>query len=107
MAYITLDTAKAHLRVDRDDDDDYIGGLIDMVENCVAIEIGEDLVDLEEVDEHGEPNGILPKRLIQAMFLLLEDFYDNRGSILIGVSATIRPLGFEFLISPFRNRTIQ
>jgi len=106
MAYITLDEAKAHLRVDFDDDNDYITSLIDVVENIIAIEIGEDLVDLEELDEHGEPNGILPKRLIQGMLLLLAHFYLIREPIIIGTSVNKVPLGFEYLIAPFKNYTI-
>ena len=37
--YITLDEAKSHLHVDYDDDDVYITGLIDLVEELVLTEI--------------------------------------------------------------------
>lgn len=39
MAYVTLEQAKDHLRVDFDDDDNYIGDLIDVAEASVANEI--------------------------------------------------------------------
>jgi len=100
MAYITLDEAKAHLNEDRDINDDYITNLIDVIENTVAIEIGEDLSELE--DEEGN----LPKRLYQGMLLLLAHFYLIREPVIIGTSATNVPLGFEYLIAPFKNPTI-
>ena len=37
--YLTLNECKAHLRVDFSDDDTYIGSLMDMVEELVAMEL--------------------------------------------------------------------
>jgi uncharacterized phage protein (predicted DNA packaging) len=101
MSYLIFDDVKKHLNVDSDDDDLYIWNLIEMVEDTVAIEIGEDLADIED------ENGNLRKRLTQAMLLLIGYYYNVRETVVLGVAASKVPLGFEFLISPFRNRTIK
>lgn len=97
--YITLEEAKEHLRVDYSDDDNYIMSLIDVVENTVAIEIGAELDTIAA-------EGALPKRLIQAMLLLIAHFYMMREPVTVGVTAVPIPYGFDFLLSPFKNWTI-
>jgi hypothetical protein len=167
MEYITLSEAKRHLRVDYDDDDAYIAGLVDLVEELVKTEIsgtfaGEGTVatvgttalagtdtnfsdfsvgdkilvdgetvrtlatitdddtatvtvafantdsDLEYTVTTGLPlvDGLLPAGLRQAMLLILGHFYANRESIIIGVGATEIPMGFKYLITPYKNYTI-
>jgi hypothetical protein len=101
MAYIQVNDAKDHLHVDFDDDDLYIFSLIEMVENVVAIEIGEDLADLED------ENGNLPKRLKHAMLLLLAHYYLIREPVVLGIAASKVPLGFEYLLAPFKNYTVK
>jgi uncharacterized phage protein (predicted DNA packaging) len=101
MSYLIHDDVKTHLRVDFDDDDLYINDLIEMVENAVAIEIGEDLADIEDA------NGRLPKRLLHAMLLLIGHYYLIREPVVLGVAASKVPLGFEYLIAPFKNFTVK
>ena len=113
--YIKLEDAKQHLRVDFYDDDAYIEGLISMVEMAVEIEIG-DPAELKE-DEEGDPisglealedsEGNIPERLKQSMLLMLGHFYLVREPVVIGVSAVKIPYGFDWLIAPFKNWTIQ
>ena len=97
--YILLTEAKTHLRVDFPDDDIYIQALADMVEEAVAIEIGEALADIA-VD------GVIPLRLKQGMLLLLAHFYMMREPVTVGATAVKIPYGFDFLISPFKNWTV-
>jgi hypothetical protein len=167
MIYITLSEAKTHLRVDFDDDNAYIAGLVDLVEELVETEIsgvftGEGTVstvattaltgsetnfsdysvgdsilvdgetartiatitddealtvsvafantdsDLEYTVTTGLPlvGGALPHGLKQAMLLILGHFYANRESIIIGVGANEIPMGYMFLIAPYKNYTI-
>ena len=96
-----MDEAWGHLNVDEEVDTGLIADLISMVEDCVAIEIGEDLADLEDA------NGRLPPRLRHSMLLLLGHFYNNREAIVIGVSVTKLLLGYEYLLAPFKNYTIK
>ena len=98
--YLELESVKKHLHVDFNDDDTYITGLMNMVENAVSIEIGENLINLIDVA------GNLPLRLHQAMLLLIGHFYLIREPIIIGVSVTKIPYGFDWLIAPFKIYTI-
>jgi uncharacterized phage protein (predicted DNA packaging) len=99
--YLVLETVKKHINIDFDDDDDYINILLDVVENAVEIEIGEDLSGLEDND------GNLPLRLIHAMEILIAHFYLVREPVTLGVSAVDVPFTFQWLIHPFRNFTIK
>jgi hypothetical protein len=40
------------------------------------------------------------------MLLILGHFYANRESIIIGVGANEIPMGFRYLITPYKNYTI-
>jgi hypothetical protein len=101
MAYLDIYRVKDHLRVDFDDDDPYIYDLIDMIEGIVSVEIGEDLADLENA------GGLLPPRLMQAMLLLVGHYYLIREPVVMGVAASKVPLGFEYLIAPYKNYTVK
>jgi len=51
-------------------------------------------------------DGDIPRMLRQAMLLILGHFYNNRESTVMGVNVTEIPLGFKYLISPYKNYTI-
>ena len=100
MAYITLQEAKAHLRVDYDEDDNYIVGLISMVHTLVELEIGDVFADLEDT------NGLIPLPLKQAMLLMIGHFYSVREPIVMGISVNEIPYGYKFLIAGYKNYTV-
>jgi hypothetical protein len=104
--YITLPEAKAHLRVDYDDDDVYIFELIKMAEEVIAVEIEEDLADLESVDEHGSGTGEIPYQLRLAILLVVGHFYNVREPVSVGVTATKIPMTVDYLIAPYKNWTV-
>ena len=48
----------------------------------------------------------IPLRLKQAMLLMVGHFYNNRESTVMGVSITKLPMGYDELISAYKNYTI-
>lgn len=101
MAYITLEKVKQQLRIDFDDDDEYITSLIDVVENSVAVELGTDLSDLEN-----ESNEI-PKGLSHGLLLLCAHFYAMREPVVVGTIVAKVPFTFEWIITAYKNWTVK
>ena len=99
MAYITLEQAKDHLRVDFDDDDIYITDLIDAAECSVANEIGSTLVS-------NEVGGVLPKALYQSILLMIGHLYATREPVMVGVSVVKCPFTLEYLLAPYKSWTV-
>ena len=83
----TLAETKMHLRVDHDDEDSYIAGLIDAAEAAVL-----DYLDVEELPDAGP--------VMAAVLLLVGAVYENREAL------TDRPMAgnplFERLLNPYR-----
>jgi hypothetical protein len=50
--------------------------------------------------------GLLPLKLKQAMLLALGHFYNNREASIIGVNMNSIVMGYDNLISEFKNRTV-
>jgi hypothetical protein len=97
MKYLDLDTVKKQCSVDDwfHDDDEYLMSLGDVAENMVETDLDCDLSSVC-VDNR------LPDSVRHAMLLLVAHFYRNRESVVFG-SAVELPLGYEFLVSQFRN----
>jgi hypothetical protein len=100
MAYVTLEQAKDHLRVDIIDDDQYISDLIEVSEAAVANEIGDDLTDVLI-------SGVLPKPLYQAILLMVGNLYEIREPVMVGVSVVEVPLTYKYLLMPYKTWTCQ
>jgi uncharacterized phage protein (predicted DNA packaging) len=98
MAYVTLEQAKDHLRVDFQDDDIYILDLIAVAEASVANEIGSTLAS-------NVSGGELPKPLYQAILMMVGHLYANREPVLIGVSCVKIPFTLEYLLYPYKTWT--
>lgn len=96
--YILLDDAKKHLNINEEfhDDDLYISSLIETAEKIVERNIDTNLKDLEDAD------GDLPSPLIQAMLLLIGNFYANRESVAFANSVSV-PYSYQYLIDLYRN----
>jgi len=77
MNYLTLSMIKQQLVIDSDftDDDVYLTALGDTAEELVEQQINKKLVDVL-----ADNNNIMPAPLIHAMKMIVEYFYDNRGS---------------------------
>lgn len=96
--YIELYQVKKHLNIDDDfrDDDEYLMSLVEVAEKVVEKNIDTPLTRLED----GE--GYLPAPLIQAMLLLVGNFYANRESVAFA-NATNVPYSYQYLIDLYRN----
>jgi hypothetical protein len=95
MAYITLEQAKDHLRVDFEDDDIYIGDLIGVAEQSVENEIGTTLAS-------NLVGGVLPKPLYQAVLYMVGQFYAVREPVNIGAGAVKLPYTMEYLVAFYK-----
>ncbi|MDQ0318772.1 hypothetical protein QO002_000910 [Pararhizobium capsulatum DSM 1112] len=91
---ISLDDAKAQLRVDFNDDDASIERYI----AAAAAHLRRIGVDVD-ADPPSEDIDV-------AMLLLVGHFYGNREATTIGVSVEITPLGLDRLIAPHREHGI-
>jgi uncharacterized phage protein (predicted DNA packaging) len=100
MSYVSLEQAKDHLRVDFDDDDNYIEDLINVAEASVANEIGSTLAS-NEVDD------VLPKPLYQGILLLVGHLYNSREPVIIGTGVVKVPFSLEYLLAPYKTWTCQ
>ena len=98
--YVTLEQAKDHLRVDIEDDDLYIGDLIDVAESSVANEIGSTLASQES-------GGVLPKPLYQSILLLIGHLYETREPVMVGVSVVKCPYTLDVLLAPYKTWACQ
>ncbi len=96
--YIQLYQIKKHLNIDTEfhDDDEYLMSLEEVAEKVVETNIDTKLATLE--------NGVgeIPAPLIQAMLLLIANFYANRESVAFAQSANV-PLSYQYLIDLYRN----
>lgn len=88
---ITVDDAKAHLRVTDTIDDALISDQLDAAKAFVSAYTGAD------VDLDGTPAPVL-----QATLMLTAHLYENRETTLVGVQAQTLPFGFLDLLSNYR-----
>lgn len=99
MEYLNLDLIKKHLNIDEDfhDDDDYLKILGDVAEQVTERHI-DDSFGLIMLKNHGK----FPATLMQAMLLLVGNYYNNRESVAFtGVSEL--PQSYLYLLSLYQN----
>lgn len=76
---ITLDDAKLHLRVDHDEDDDYIASLIDAARTFIARDLARNLYDAGAAIPADDLYGIpISADLQHAARLLVGNWYEHR-----------------------------
>ena len=91
MSVITLEEAKAHLRVLESEENDLIQKYIDAAEAHVSKYLER---PLDPWNEEGDPT---PDNVKQAILLAVGDFYENREARFIGTIQTNNP-AFEALL---------
>jgi uncharacterized phage protein (predicted DNA packaging) len=96
--YISIEDIKQHLNVDLafQDDDKYLGQLIEVAQQVVERNIDRPLSDFEDND------GDLPESLLQAMKLFVANMYANRESISFANAKEV-PLSYQYLIDLYRD----
>lgn len=90
MSLVLLATAKQHLNVTTDDDDEIIQAKIDAAEAHIETIVGGTLY-----------NWVTPD-VREAILQLTGHFYENREATLVGVSAEEIPFGVWQLLAAYR-----
>lgn len=88
MTTVTLEEAKLHMRVDGDDEDTYITGLVMAAETHVSNFLGDDLPDP------------MPAPIKAAVLLLVADLYENRERQ--GDRTLTEGTAYAMLLAPYR-----
>lgn len=107
MSYVTLDQAKAHLLVIHDSDDTLIQQNIDAAEAYAANYMNRPVI---EDNPHctwlrnqpvpvtsSEPLDPVPKSVVQAILLLVGDYYENRTASIVGTIVSPNPAAENLL----------
>jgi len=89
MAFLTLAEAKAHLNVTTDVDDELIVAKLAAASDWVAVYTG-------------EFNGYEPPRVREAVLMLTAHLYNNRETVLVGITAQELPFGLLDMLSDYR-----
>lgn len=94
--YVTLIEAKKHLNIDESfqDDDNYIGALIQVAEEAIAHHIDIALEDMV-VD------GVLPSAIHHSILLLVGNLYANREPVAYTSVAKV-PYTLDYLLGLFK-----
>jgi hypothetical protein len=111
MSYVTLDEAKAQLLVIHDSDDTLIQQNIDAAESYAAnymnrprIEDNPHCTWLRNQDPtvtSSETPDPVPRAVVQAILLLITDYYENRTALIVGTIVSANP-AVEHLLWPHR-----
>lgn len=94
MGIVTVESAKAHLNIERDDDreDAILSAKIDAAEAFVGRWLPTPLSEMDSV----------PPDIREGVLLLVGHLYENREATLVGESANELPFGFWELLGPHR-----
>lgn len=98
MTCIPLELAKKHLNLDEDytEDDEYILGLVAAAKGAVEKALN---ASLDRVAE--ENGGEVPMAIIQAILLMVGNWYQNRE--ITGSKVAALPYNFEYLINLYKH----
>lgn len=98
MTCIPLELAKKHLNLDDDytEDDEYILGLVAAAKGAVEKALNASLDRLAE-----ENGGEVPMAIIQAILLMVGNWYQNRE--ITGSKVAALPYNFEYLINLYKH----
>lgn len=92
MTTVTLEEAKLHMRVDHDEEDGYIMGLVAAAETHVANFLGDRLPDP------------MPTPIKAAVLLLVGDLYEHRERQ--GDRTLTEGTAYSMLLAPYRSMAV-
>ena len=100
---LTVDEVKVHLRIEQDDEDEYLASLIQQAQStaedfCRVSFEPEIIVD----DEGNETVTTVPEPVRLAVLLMVSHYYENRDNPDRAVYGTMR-IAFENLLYPYRD----
>ena len=95
--YINKTLVKKHLQIDEDfnDDEEYILLLIQVAEDAISHHLNIPLKNLLK-------DGVLPASIIQAILLLIGNFYANREPVAYGTVVKI-PYTVDYLLNLYKH----
>nr|WP_321457431.1 head-tail connector protein [uncultured Cohaesibacter sp.] len=94
MTTITLDLAKAHLKIDGTTEDELLTLYIEAAEQQAANYIGKELSEFDP----------LPADLKLALLRLVAFFYECRNIAVFGITSQIAPLNIATVFDAYRER---
>lgn len=94
MPAVSLDIAKAHMKIDGNAEDELITLYIDGAETWITNYIGTPISDLDP----------LPADVKIAVLRLVSFYYECRNLATFGVSAQLAPLGVTSILDSYRER---
>lgn len=107
MSYVTLEQAKAQLLVLHDFDDELIQQNIDAAEAYAANYMNRPRIEdnpactwlrnQEPAVTSSEPNDPVPKSVVQAILLLVTDYWENRTVSIVGTIVSQNPAAENLL----------
>lgn len=100
---ITVDEVKIHLRIEDDDEDDYIAGLIRQAQSTAEDFCRVSFEPVTETDKEGNETTIsAPEPVRLAVLLMVSHYFENRDNPDRAVYGTMR-IAFENLLYPYRD----
>lgn len=96
--FLTKEQVKLNLRIDHDDEDDLIEGLIDAAFEAFEQSTNRKLYAVGEVIPEDVDNGMhVSKSIIQGAHMLIGHWYANRESVVLGTISTNLPQATDWL----------
>lgn len=94
MAIVSLELAKAHMKIDGSAEDELVSLYLDGAETWISNYIGRPLAELDP----------LPADVKIAILRLVSFYYECRNLATFGISAQLAPMGVTSILDSYRER---
>ena len=99
---LTVDEVKRHLRIEENDEDQYIASLIRQAQSTAEDFCRVSFDPLIETDDEGNEINTVPEPVRLAVLLMVSHYFENRDNPERAVYGTMR-IAFENLLYPYRD----